>query len=326
MRAIVVTNENPLWTCIFSDINLSDNIQVYPYNDQWSDKLGLLLFKICCNHYAYHLLRNVWFQYILARWRIKDHRDSCILFLNPVLRNVDPSFLDYLRMKHICYGLLFVDTLSCLGDAELKRIQPALSHFLPRRIYSYDKKEAEAHEWVHTYCYYSTEKRVQPDSSPKMDVFLALYDKGRAETAVLIYDCLKEKGIRCSFYISGVSEQFASANIRSGITYNRTLSYEEIIEQVYNCNVLLEICQPGQFSHTLRTYESICYNKKLLTNNQNITAFPFYNAEYVRTFSDIFEIDNIPVQFFTQRDGIDFKYDGRFSPRILIEDLMNQNG
>ena len=56
-------------------------------------------------------------------------------------------------------------------------------------------------------------------------------------------------------------------------------------------DVLLDITDGGQTALTLRPYEAIVYNKRLLTNNQSILDFEFYDPRYMRYFTEITDED-----------------------------------
>ena len=81
---------------------------------------------------------------------------------------------------------------------------------------------------------------------------------------------------------------------------------------------ILEIVQKGQVALTLRPYEAVAYNKKLLTNNKTILNFKYYNPKYMRYFEKVEDIDWNWVKC---DDGVDYNYQGDFSPRYLLADI-----
>ena len=88
-------------------------------------------------------------------------------------------------------------------------------------------------------------------------------------------------------------------------------------------SVILEVVQEGQVAPTLRPYEAVIYNRKLLTNNPNIKKFPYWDSKYMRYFSCVEDIDWKWVKDNTE---VDYKYDGRFSPNKLLEDICIRLG
>ena len=69
---------------------------------------------------------------------------------------------------------------------------------------------------------------------------------------------------------------------------------------------------------TLRTMEAICYNKKLLTNNQSMKESKFYKTGNIQVFKTIDEID---ADFVMRKDKVDYNYEGEFSPIHLLEHI-----
>ena len=97
--------------------------------------------------------------------------------------------------------------------------------------------------------------------------------------------------------------------------------YKDIIKEIKKSNCIVEILQKNQTGSTLRYYEAICYNKKLLTNNINVMNLPFYNEKYIRIFDDSFKID---YDWIKEEEIIDYQYNNLYSP-IKILDLIEKD-
>ena len=82
-----------------------------------------------------------------------------------------------------------------------------------------------------------------------------------------------------------------------------------------NSKCVLEFMQEGQNGATLRYFEAVCYNKKLLTDNPNITEFPYYDSRWMRVFKNVEDID---VNWLKENDEVDYQYKGDFSPVELV--------
>ena len=66
-----------------------------------------------------------------------------------------------------------------------------------------------------------------------------------------------------------------AAEQRKGIIYNQLIDYNQILDELQKFDTVLEVVQPGQVGVTLRYYEAITYNKKLITNNEMVKKLPF---------------------------------------------------
>lgn len=78
----------------------------------------------------------------------------------------------------------------------------------------------------------------------------------------------------------------------------KSLNNTEIVEFYTKSNVILDISHPGQSGLTMRTFEAIGSGKKLITTNENIVNYPFYNPNNIYVIRrDIVELD---IDFFSK--------------------------
>lgn len=103
------------------------------------------------------------------------------------------------------------------------------------------------------------------------------------------------------------------------VIYNKWMSYIDMVEKTIESNCILEILYKTQTAATLRYYEAVCYNKKLLTNNKNVVNLPFYNPDYIHVFEKPEDID---WNWVKERIPVDYHYDGCFSPTHLIDKII----
>ena len=315
-RKIVVTNHYGLWNYMFADLEKNNGaVEQYPFTSYGKSSKEQLFFRICNNRLTKSFFQSFWFRHILKRWEISSKENAKILFLSPSLPLLDVSFIKYLQKIGIPFALLFIDTVQCMGEDWINKVSSYLELF-GGKTYSYDETDAATYHWIFTRQYYS--KLDFPKTDKTMDVFLTLYDKGRAAKALQCYDVLTRRNIECKFYITGVSDEFAEQNQRPGIVYNEVLSYAEVIKFVMESNVILELCQQGQTSNTLRAFEAVVYDNRLLTDNPNVVGFPYYDETKMKRFEGLEDLLQIPLRFFKE-EASTYKYDGRFSPLELFK-------
>ena len=101
-------------------------------------------------------------------------------------------------------------------------------------------------------------------------------------------------------------------------TVDEIMPYEVVLKRTLEANCVLEIVRPGQVGFTLRTFEAVVYNKKLLTNNEHIKEFQFYNPSYMKVFKSVEDID---WKWVKERNAVNYHYKGDFSPIRLIEEI-----
>jgi hypothetical protein len=167
--------------------------------------------------------------------------------------------------------------------------------------------------------YHEIESKVELDTDFEIrhDVFFAGRAKNRLNRLVSVYDKLEAQRVKCFFYITGVDvkEQIP----REGIVYsNKLLSYREMLLLNTHSRCILEINQENAVGYTSRFLEAVMYNRKLLTDNLNITNSDFYDSRYIQCFKDV---DDIDASFIVDNNEVDFHYNNEFSPRGFIEYL-----
>jgi hypothetical protein len=81
----------------------------------------------------------------------------------------------------------------------------------------------------------------------------------------------------------------------------------------------LEIIQENGNSPTIRPLEAVCYNKKLLTNCTEVMDKPYYNSEYMSTFTDP---DKIDIDFIKKEiNTINYNYAEKLSPLDMVRNI-----
>ena len=97
------------------------------------------------------------------------------------------------------------------------------------------------------------------------------------------------------------------------------ISYQEVLEKISESNCILEILQEKQKTQSIRYFEAVAYNKKLLTNNPNIFSLPFYDKRYMRYFESIQEID---FDWIRSKEVPNYNYQGEFSPKKMLQQVL----
>lgn len=182
------------------------------------------------------------------------------------------------------------------------------------RVLTYDKYDAKefGFTWF-GYSYYSSYDFVDPDPV-ESDIYYVGYDKGGREQTVLdVYHKLLSEG--CSARFDVVSSN--PSDPVSGLIYlNSKISYPQVVSRVKSTNCILEILQDNQKAQSLRYFEAVVYNKKLLTNNPGIAELPYYDERFMKIFETV---DDFDVEWARERENIEYGYKGEFSPIKIID-------
>lgn len=101
--------------------------------------------------------------------------------------------------------------------------------------------------------------------------------------------------------------------------FGEFISYPKVLGRQLNAKCMLEIAPQGQAALTLRPYEAVVYNRKLLTNNRSIFDFSYYDERFMRYF----EVpDDIDWDWVKEDIAVDYGYKGEFSSVYLLENIV----
>lgn len=110
----------------------------------------------------------------------------------------------------------------------------------------------------------------------KYDVFFVGKDKGRGEYLMDLQKQMQELGLKTKFIITA-DGRFSKRKPY----YSRSIPYEKVIEYDNESRAILNVTMPGQVGATMRDYESVYNQVKLITTNPHIRDFDIYKEENV---------------------------------------------
>ena len=253
----------------------------------------------------------------------KEYKKIYIVFTNASL-NYNPYICGNLqryqkKWPSIKYILYYLDIVGCGPSRN--------ADFLRKKgifdlIYSIDAKDCERYGLLHTYTVYPS-NTFSNKSRDLYDLYFAGVSKNRSG---IIKELVENNSInnadsriKIDLICGGDSEILQGYEDRINLyPKNNYLDYNYILEEELSSNVILDIVQPGQKALSLRPYEAVVYNKKLLTNNKSIFSFPYYNEKYMKYFEDT---SGISWEWINRRETVDYGYKGDFSLNTFLDDI-----
>ena len=270
-------------------------------------------------------LKQIWDNYIFSFYNVPINNNSiCFIFYSRFFdyvgirgkRDYRKLLLNHLRTKYKnCKIVLYYGDLINTHSFNINEYRQLFD-----LVISYDINEASNNNLLHFELPFSFFSIKNTNSLQQSDVFFIGRSKGRYNDLIKIYEILQDNNLNCDFYITDIpkKEQLYSDKI----SYNKSISYSEVLRQVYSSKCVLEILQPGSVSPTARTSEAICYGKKLLSNCTIIKNKSYYNPDYISIFDSP---RNININFIKKDVGaINYNYTEKLSPLRLIE-FINSN-
>lgn len=219
---------------------------------------------------------------------------------------------------NVKFVLFFIDTVAFPLCHDAARLLKSGEMDL---TYSFDRNDAEEYGMKHWHSPYS---KVLFDTQEKEYALYLCCDANTRKNEILqIVEACKTNGIEYYFHLrckdSQTAEVFQNIDNRIELYQHSWLPYERVLRESIAANCILEIVRPGQAGLTLRSYEAVCYNRKLLTNNKSILNFEFYDPRFMRYYEKTEDID---WEWVKEDIPVNYRYDGRFSPIHLVEDMV----
>ena len=269
----------------------------------------------------FHFLKQLFYSWFsVLRVCYEKNVENNIVFLNSgFCRELDSTVLSRLKKKNrnIKLILYIVDPMVGFNEPEHKKIIAKMD-----LVYSINKEDCEKYGFCYYPLIYSREKGDTQKHNQEKDLISDLYYLGsgtdRTDTLEKIYQKCKKEGLRTDIHVLGGTEE----KVQKGIIFHKeTVPYSENIRYLLQTNCILEVMHEEFDNPTQRYSEAVVYNKKLLTNNGKITAFDFYDPKYMKIFHSVEDID---VRFIREKEEVDYGYGEEFSPKFLIQDMIDR--
>lgn len=264
-------------------------------------------------------LKCLWHRFFTLSHIDLSKDDNYIILGNGIFNYYDSAWLNRLKEKyHVHYILYYIDPISGLMSKYMKDNIEQLNKEI---TFTFDFEDSRKIDAIHTMCLYSKKDVVPVRNIRKNSVyFVGMNKKNRVEAIHKIWDRLQSGGIECDFNIVGVDKDNQT---KKEIHYNMMQTYDEILENIQPYQCILEVLQPGQSGVTLRYYEAVLYNKKLITNNQLVKKLPFYNSDYIQVFDKVEDID---IEWIKKEVQVDYNYQDEFSPVNFLKEIEELTG
>jgi hypothetical protein len=307
-------------TC-YDDIIGLDNVRYIKYLKP-SNKLVQFIYRIHhsekINKYINIPLKRIWFG-LYFKNDFKDTNPICFLFFGRNLPLEKYGYVKYLKNKYfnskfVCF---FQDLISEHKNIDVLHIKNIFD-----LVITYDQNDAKKFEINYHPTVYSNYIVTDNNNISKTDVYFLGADKNRLNKIIEIYSYLQSLGLKCSFYITNVKPENQFDYI--GIHYIKSMTYEENLQHVLKSECVLEIMQENAQGFTMRTWEAIMYDKKLLTDNVEIKKATFYNASNILVFSELNSIVKNKNFFDNIACKANYDYKDEISPLKLLEFITDK--
>lgn len=226
---------------------------------------------------------------------------------------ITKSFLIWLK-KNCSDSTIYFKYTNMVGKAH---------HLFPNEIpeginiWTYDQYDSDKYGINLSKCggYYSAYKGEKREK--KYDVMYVGKDKGRSEEILTLQKEFERLGLKTKFLImptTRVSKKKAF--------YSKPIPYEEVIQLVTESRAILNITLPDQQGATLRDYESIFNEVKLITTNKNIKSFDFYNENNIFVLNED-NLNELPCFVHKPYKALDPSIVSGYSLDMAVLEMLN---
>lgn len=278
----------------------------------YQDDRGFLKMKLWAHKIVYRLF-DMWWN-CRRKAALKETRTDIshtVIITNEAMRALCSDNLQKLQQSGIRVVALLIDPISGNYPSAIAA-RELIKEFSFDRIITFDPRDAENQGWTYCNTLYS-----QFDVKPvpiKEDLFYVGNIKDRLPLCKELLCQMEQHDVKGLLKLSGKNEQvqgLPEENVLKGY-----LPYPQMLQLLQSARCIFDMTQQGQSGITLRYYEAVVFNKKLLTNNPHITRLPFYDSRYMKIYESIADID---WDWVKNEEMPNYQYDGRFSPRHLLE-------
>lgn len=181
-------------------------------------------------------------------------------------------------------------------------------------LQTFDEKESAKYNIDYFPSWYDSVEGI--DVGEKSDILFVGRAKDRLNEILSLYKRLYDASVNCKFYLVGVPKD-KQVNI-GNVIYGDYLPYKKVLELVKGTKCMVEILQQDAQSETLRVFEAITYNKKLITNNKHLIAKDYYSPDKIQIFN---AVDEINIDFIKD-DRSTICYEKKFTEKLRPIELF----
>jgi hypothetical protein len=308
---------------MYQDLITSKKITPYPLKKPYKSKVVNFIRRVHQSRKINKLIKlpykEIWYA---SLFKLID-QDTCVMFDTGALSMVSLDFLKKIKSTGNNTKMVIIIADSLHGSSEhIPRAIPNIFGFQWDAILSYDKNDCEEYGFQYLGAtIYSKMNGIMPATNQSDLYFVGRNKAGRNEAVMELYKRCQENDVKTNFDLVDEPQNLKKMHLENqkGLNFHgKDLPYEKVISNILSTNCILEMVAKGQNVQTARYYETVCYNKKLLTNNPSIKELSFYNPKYMQYFENVEDID---FEWVKRRETIDYHYNNEFSPNHILEKL-----
>ena len=192
-------------------------------------------------------------------------------------------------------------------------------------IYSFDRRQAQKAAITFRHYFYEYEEEYEEiknlPADIRQDILFIGSDKGRMKSLQELEREFSKSGL--SFYYQVVPDKRAKyTKEQSTHLLKERIPYTQIAKAIAESRAVLDFTSAGQSGITLRSMECIFFGKKLITNNDDVVHYDFYNENNVFLLNQR-DLAELP-QFMSTEFLLDKDATSRYTKEYWMESFFRQ--
>ena len=194
-------------------------------------------------------------------------------------------------------------------------------------IWTFDKRDAiEYNLKIADQFYWRTKGK---NLEPKYDFYFIGQNKGRIEKLIQLKNKLNNYKFKIEIILNpylDILKYTINYNKYKNICQFKTKNYEDIIESINKSRCIIELTKKDQTGLTLRALEALFFRKKLITDNQDIKNYDFYNENNIYILENrenkITEDEKKRIEKFLNKEFIEISE--KIKNKYTLENWLNK--
>ncbi|SFO12937.1 hypothetical protein SAMN05421741_12156 [Paenimyroides ummariense] len=211
--------------------------------------------------------------------------DVCLIFRPDLLH---PKVLKFIQENIKSRKVVYWDSFD-----KIPKLKETVSYF--NEYYSFEEEDCIKYNFTKISNFYIHKSS---NTTPTYDAFFFASKDARLNNVIKLITYLRQKNWNAKALIVAKKTKSKSKPIKvEGVTITENSTpFSQIYQYADNTKVVIDISHPNQKGLSMRPYECLGLERKLITNNSEIMKYDFYNPDNIFIIND-FDNLNIPNSF-----------------------------
>ena len=316
-KKYIVIGNGQGW-CSYGWKSIENDENIVFYDDVIDISASEPINTVCRKHFSFNRkyikalpFKWIWYRPMLNALKIDNQTEYVFIFYDWGGLAKDMCFMKFLRknIKHLKLVYMFTNIIKISGAVRYGTLN-MLPHYFDK-IFAFDRVDSNKYHFDFTPLIYSKSPTYK-ENEKTIDVFYIGNAKDRLDDLHSIYQKCVASNLSCLFYINGVPRQ---SQLYPNIHYNERLTYEEVLKFISHAKCMVDAIQSGSTAMTIKVCESVLYDKKLITTNENIVKESYYDESRFLLYDEKSEVENFVRSSITPYSDEEKAY---FSPQYLF--------